>query len=312
MDLLTNAVESIQTGVDDYRQGTRPRLLSAVRNIHSGILLLYKEALLRKSPPNSNEVWLKAKVRNEPDGRDVGVGKKTAETWQIEERFKKFGITTDWSLLRSISDVRNDIEHYFPNITQEAIGGVLSSALLIIRDFAQSELGEEPRTLLGQVTWDAMLQVADVYRTEKKECEESLATISWESDALEAGVLKVRCANCASDLLRPSDGSSAYLDTELECRACGESMDSETFIPEAISEGLSWEAYLSMTDGNEEPYVSCPDCWLETYVLGESRCAHCGATKDRDCIRCGNEIPSSEFTSYPLCGYCEHVTSKED
>jgi len=50
VDLLTNAVESIQIGVEDYQAGSPPRLLSAVRNIQAGILLLYKEALRRESP----------------------------------------------------------------------------------------------------------------------------------------------------------------------------------------------------------------------------------------------------------------------
>jgi hypothetical protein len=56
VDLLTNAIESIQLGVEDYRAGTRPRLLSAVRNIHAGILLLYKEKLRRLSSTDSNNV----------------------------------------------------------------------------------------------------------------------------------------------------------------------------------------------------------------------------------------------------------------
>ena len=36
MDLLENAVKSIELGVVDYRTGTHARLLSAVRNIHAG------------------------------------------------------------------------------------------------------------------------------------------------------------------------------------------------------------------------------------------------------------------------------------
>ncbi len=87
VDLLTNAIESIQTGIEDYNDGRRPRLLSAVRNIHAGILLLYKEALRRRSPPNSNEALIKAKIEPQPDGNGgiafVGVGKKTVDTFQI-------------------------------------------------------------------------------------------------------------------------------------------------------------------------------------------------------------------------------------
>ncbi len=53
MDLLANAIESIRLGVEDYEDGSHPRLLSALRNIHAGILLLYKEALRRLSPQDT-------------------------------------------------------------------------------------------------------------------------------------------------------------------------------------------------------------------------------------------------------------------
>jgi hypothetical protein len=96
MDLLTNAIESIQVGVEDYQAGTRPRLLSAVRNIHAGILLLYKEALRRLSPKDSNDALMMAKILPTRDTHRkvvfVGVGKKTVDTQQIKERFEALGI----------------------------------------------------------------------------------------------------------------------------------------------------------------------------------------------------------------------------
>ena len=114
MDLLTNASESIQVGVADYGLGSRPRVLSAVRNIHAGILLLYKEALRRKSPPGSNDSLIKAKIEPEPDGsggvKFVGVGTKTVDSKQIRERFETLGISTDWPRFRKIAGARNDIE----------------------------------------------------------------------------------------------------------------------------------------------------------------------------------------------------------
>lgn len=153
MDLLTNAVESVQVGVEDYQAGTRARLLSAVRNIYAGILLLYKEALLRRSPPGSNEALIKAKVEPQqgPGGavHFVGVGKKTVDVQQIRERFQSLGIATDWKRTDDITRLRNDIEHYYPTISQQALGSLVASALVLVRDFAEQELGEAPRDLLG-------------------------------------------------------------------------------------------------------------------------------------------------------------------
>jgi DNA-directed RNA polymerase subunit M/transcription elongation factor TFIIS len=316
MDLLTNAVESIQLGVEDYRIGTRPRLLSAVRNIHAGILLLYKEALLRRSPLESNEALVKAKLAPIVDKGGkvifVGVGKRTVDTEQIRERFKTLMITTDWSLLEQIASVRNDIEHYFPRLEQEAIAGVVASAFLIIRKFAADELGEEPRELLGEATWDSMLQVAEVYQAERKECDDALGQIEWESEALEDGIKKLSCSECGSGLLKPVDGCSTYSDVSLECRVCGSTRERDLFIPEALAKALDREAYIVMTEGGEEPCVECPHCGNETYVYAEGRCALCGESAATVCERCGNTIPACEITSSDLCSWCDHMMSKDD
>src|SRR5713226_2475180 len=112
MDLLNNAIGSITVGVEDSASTESARLLSAVRNIYAGILLLYKEALRRLSPPNSGEVLLKAVIRpkRNPSGTVtfVGLGKKTVDVQQIRERFADLGIKTDWERFKRVSDLRND------------------------------------------------------------------------------------------------------------------------------------------------------------------------------------------------------------
>jgi len=99
MDLLTNAIESIRTGAEDFEEGSHGRLLAAVRSIHAGVLLLYKEALRRVSPAGSNEVLVKAKgvpKRNAQGNVEfVGDGRKTVDVQQIRERFDALGIVTD-------------------------------------------------------------------------------------------------------------------------------------------------------------------------------------------------------------------------
>lgn len=316
MDLLTNAVESIQIGVEDYGVASRPRLLSAVRNIHAGVLLLYKEALLRRSPAGSNEALIKSRVKLVPDAKGsiavVGIGVKTVDTHQILERFKDLGIITDTKLLAKITSVRNEVEHYYPKITQDALRGVIASAFLIIRDFAPRELGEQPRDLLGQDTWNAMLTANELYQVERADCDSALGQVSWESDALGSGIGKIRCRECGSDLLQPLDVMTAPTDVVLSCRACGAEVDAEEFVPAAIEEALSWDAYVAVKDGGDEPYGTCPSCGIEAYVLGEGSCAYCGETADCECARCGQAIPLSEMGSAPLCGYCDHVMSKDD
>jgi len=60
--LLKNAADSIQIGVEDFGAIDDKRHVSAVRNIYAGILLLYKHQLLKMSPPGSNSVLVKRNI----------------------------------------------------------------------------------------------------------------------------------------------------------------------------------------------------------------------------------------------------------
>ena len=315
MNLLTNAIEAIQVGVEDYKKGSRPRLLAAVRNIYAGLLLVYKEALRRRSPPGSNEVLIKEKVRFQKDSSGkvvaVGTGRKTVTVVQIKARFKDLGIKIG-EKFEEIQETRNDIEHYYPTINAEALRGVIANTFVILRDFITKELYEDPKILLGETTWNEMLQVAEVYQAERKECDEAIESIDWDSPTLSGAVQSLRCAECGSDLLLPTPANSPRDQVSLECRACGNEESAEELIPRAISDGLSYERYRSFTDGNELPYVSCPECSEETYVISEKRCAYCGYEATHTCDRCGSDIIPEELESSPLCAWCAHVMNKDD
>lgn len=316
MDLLTNTLDSIRLGIEDYQANSPARLLSSVRNIHAGILLLYKEALRRLSPPNSGDALIKAKIIPVRDKNGVitfvGKGKKTVDIQQIRERFEDLGIKTDWTRLDRITEARNDLEHYFAQLTQNALQGLITDSFLIIRNFVSHELKDDPRALLGEGAWQVMLGVADVFEAERKKCEEALAKIDWESEALKEGLVSLNCQNCGSQLLRPDHDSGSFQDARLICRACGAEEKFESFIPRAVAEALDDEAYLAVKDGCETPYVDCPVCGVKAYIVEENRCASCGESVETSCTRCGMRIPPEELDSSPLCGWCAHMSSKDD
>ena len=316
MNLLTNAIEAIQVGVEDYKDGSRPRLLASVRNVYAGLLLLYKEALRRKSPPESKEVLIKAQTKFQRDSSGkvvaVGTGRKTVNVHQIRERFSDLGITTDWQKLEKISSVRNDVEHYYPTINATTLNGVIANAFVLLRDFIDRELREDPRGLLGETTWDDMLQIAEVYQAERKACEKAIELIDWNSPVLSEAVKNLYCAECGADLLIATPVNSPRDEVSLKCRACGNEENAEKLIPRAIEEELSWDMYLSFTDGNELPYVSCPECSREAYIISEEKCANCDYEATHICIRCGENIPPEELDSEPYCSWCTHMRNKND
>ena len=316
MNVLTNGIEAIQIGVEDYKKGSHLRLLAAVRNIYAGLWLVYKEALRRRSPPGSEEVLIKAQVQPQKNSSGkvvvVGTGRKTVDVHQIKKYFSALGITTNWQRFDEIRSIRNDAEHYYSTINAAVLKGVIANTFVILRNFIDKELNENPKNLLGEITWNEMLQVAEVHQAERKECDEAIESIDWDSPTLSDAVQSLRCAECGSDLLLPTPANSPRDQVSLECRACGNEETAEELIPRAISDGLSHERYLSFTDGNELPYVSCPECSKETYVISEKRCAYCGYEATHTCCLCGSDIMPEELDSSPFCGWCAHVGSKDD
>lgn len=317
MDLLTNAIESIRVGVEDYQQGDHGRLLAAVRSIHAGILLLYKEALRRLSPGDSDEVLLKIKILPKQSAQGViefiGEGRKTVDAQQIRERFGALGIITDWSRFDRITTVRNEIEHYYTKTNKKALEGLISDAFVLARNFISTQLKEDPLKLLGDETWQAMLEVSEVYEAERAECMRALEDFDWASSSLSRGVMRLTCPACSGDLIRPAGGESSYhYDMKLECRGCGEITNAEDFAPRAVKLALEHEMYLSHTDGGDRPYTTCPECGADAYVMEEECCALCGESAEHTCARCGSSIPAEELSCSPYCGYCDYMMSKDD
>jgi hypothetical protein len=314
MDLLTNAVESIQVGIEDYFLGSRPRLLSAVRNIHAGILLLYKEALRRESPKDSDDVLMMAKIKPSRDAKGkvtfVGVGKKTADTFQIEERFKSLKIETDWKRFGRINDVRNDVEHRYPGLDQNSLAGLVSDSFILVRDFITNELDDDPLALLGPETWKKMLKVQEVYEKERKEAERLLAEANWPDPLIKEGATELNCPLCGGDILKPIENS--YCEIILQCVYCGEEEPPDQYVPRALQLALSTDAYIAMTDGGDPPVVSCPECGNDSFLTEQWKCLLCDADPDGECSRCGEAIPIEELDSSPLCGYCAYISNKDD
>jgi len=54
--------------------------------------------------------------------------------------------------------VRNEIEHYYTTVSQDALKAVIADTFIIVRDFVTTELKDDPRELLGSETWQTMLE----------------------------------------------------------------------------------------------------------------------------------------------------------
>ncbi|HBB33010.1 MAG TPA: hypothetical protein DDZ80_31365 [Cyanobacteria bacterium UBA8803] len=296
MSLLSNAIESVQVGVEDYLTDDSKRYLSSVRNICAGILLLYKEKLCRLSPSYDKEVLIKKDIRPIDDGQGniifIGTGKKTVDVQEIKERFSSLKITVDWKKFDELNQLRNNIEHYYTDKSPDAVREVIAKSFILIRDFISDCLDEEPHQLLGDVYWQALLNTADVYEAEEAACRQSFEDIEFKHPILQEAVEQIRCPSCHSSLIKAKDIDEFSIFTSLSCGSCGkafkfgEVMDECLEDCEHLSDSEDGFAYCSDCEYTEQPSVvpTIDDEWF---------CLSCLTTHDEA----------------GFCGYCsEFVT----
>ena len=309
--LLQNAADSIRLGVEDFESGEAARLISAARNLHAGVLLVYKEKLRRLSPAGSDEVLLKQRIIPCLDsGGDVifkGDGDHTVDIQQIKTRFANLGVSIDSSRLDRVTKIRNQIEHYYTSSGVAAIRGIISDSFMLFRDFVRLALSENPRQLIGEVAWAAMTEIAEVYERERQECVDAINSFEWTAPELQEAALETSCKECGSRLIEPKNDNRR---PDVECRSCGKEYFFEEFAEHAMAEGINHLA--TYMDGGDPEVVMCPHCSQVTYHYGAGVCVSCEESVDHKCAVCSNRIPPNEIDDDGMCGYCRHIMSRDD
>ena len=298
--ILDNAVQSVQIGIEDYRAKDPRRLLSAVRNVQAGVLLLCKEQLRRLSPPGSDEMLLKLKtkaIRRDGVIVMIGDGRKTVDQQQIRERFRQLDIQVDWKPLEKLTELRNAIEHYrYAGDPRDLVEAIAGSAR-IIRQLISEVLGGEPVALLGRSCWEVLLETEAVFEAELAACRATLDAIDWYAPAVAEALDELSCPSCGSILIAQADTSNTIQDhADFLCRSCGTQLSSQELIEPALGQILYADFYIAMTDGGEEPVIECAGCEAETFILEAGVCAACGYTVPvYHCGECEVEIGEHDF-----------------
>jgi hypothetical protein len=312
MKLLDNAILSIQIGLKDI--DNPDAVISAIRNLHAGILLLFKEKLLRYSPSGSNEVLLKQRIvpriGSNGDLVFVGKGRNTVDTAQIKERFEELGIQADWKQLDDITKLRNNVEHYYSDEPAHIMQEVAAKSFVIIRDFLVNELAEDPLNLLGETVWKKLLSAKEVYDRERGECKRLMDEIDWSTSGLTEIVREFSCDVCASDLLAPEKTVGNVADLVFACRSCGHRMPFSECAEELLESALASDIYRAYKDGEGPLLYQCPDCGKNTFLADEDRCVVCGYKCEyEECSVCGEPLGPEDQDNGGLCGY--HAYTKD-
>lgn len=238
-EILKNAVSSIQLGVEDFIisrdvVGKEARAISAVRNLYSGVLRLfkYKIASLAATPEQARDlIYIPGSIL--PVITDRGTiawvpspsnSNSTINTSQIEARLKSLNIYHDWSPIQTLSNCRNALEHLHPTDTTSAIQASLAALFPMLSKFISQELGEHPAALLGEA-WTTMLDTHELIRDAEIAIKDAWEAIEYPLQALEF-LGTCACPACGSKLLQPSldDVKNSVpigtTDFQYECFAC--------------------------------------------------------------------------------------------
>jgi transcription elongation factor Elf1 len=318
MSLFANAIESIQIGVEDLLRNDERRVLSAVRNVHAGVLLLCKEKLRRLSP--NDEILLAQRFEPQPDGSGGvsidAVGKNTIGLDDIKKRFKGFGIAFDWKRLDAIAEIRHHMEHSFFKGSRDRARQAVADAFIAIRQLLVEVLHEDPLKTLGPECWNALLENAELFEAELKACRVTLEVIDWETDAAARAISDFACPLCRSTLIRQrSADNTDQQKVTLFCAACGQDSELGAILSLAFDEAFGAEAHILVKDGGDPPISTCPECGEETYVVEERRCAACdfAVPDDATCAVCGESLSAEDYHEHDgICGYHAYVMAKDD
>jgi len=301
--LLNNAVISIRLGVEDFQKlkENPNRVISAVRNIYAGVLLLFKEKLYRLSPQGSNEILLKKRFKFQYSNGKLeikGKGNNTVGYEEIKKRFKDLNIKVNWERLEKANKIRNQIEHYRTDKSPEDVKEVIWNLFPVIRDFIKEHLEYEPVELLGKDVWEVLLEVEEVYSKEKEICKGEVEKFV-KDDTLKKIILdESKCIYCYSSLIHPKDKLYGFSNSQFFCRVCGREFYFDSLnIEEMLREYYALDIYDSHKYGGTFFY-RCYECGTET-VLGDDKsgklkCLACGEILNSVCDRCQQAFDTEE------------------
>lgn len=313
MNIYKNAISSIQVGVEDYTLSNKDakRAISAVRNIVAGILLLYKEKLCLLSPAHDKELLIKQDISFIYENDELvikGTGKNTINSFEISKRFKDLNVSVDWKVFNEINQLRNNLEHYYTEISTDAIREIIAKSFVLIRDFMVNELNLTAKEELGDECWSQLIDVHEVYQKEEEDYQAALSEVDWQYDVVKKAIKKFRCSHCQSTLITTEDTDMFYRDIHLSCKSCNAEFLVPDILEECIENHLLQRSIREQIQGGESLFESCFECSKNTFILEDECCLACGYEMQyTECWRCSETLGIEDQYFEGLCGSCRNT-----
>lgn len=315
--LIENAKGSIRIGIEDYfmakerhDRDKKFRMISALRNIYAGVLIMFKERLLRLSTDRclifketdekSNEMWQNEKKLN----RDA----KTVNVNDIKKLFKEFHVDYEEKYLNQLNQARNELEHFSADVSDDYLEELLVKAHHIILDFINGFEDESVENWIDRDQWERIERSYQLVQEEKNKIEMKYMNFCFFSDELAVRMKISICPNCSSSLLIPIGKKD---DPVMECCYC-----KETYSPVEIIQSEHDEHY-NIRGGGGPTLGMCPNCCEETLEEdGEERifkCDNCGYQQSSFCLLCCSAISIEDVCEDDgYCCFCRNRSNEDD
>ncbi|MBN5076255.1 hypothetical protein JY427_11450 [Stenotrophomonas maltophilia] len=310
--IYRNALNAIQVGVEDFNEGSPPRLSSAVRNLTAGILLLCKEKLRRLSPEDEILIWKQITPSLDDDGKVIfeGSGKTTVDVSEIISRFKSLGIEVDASLLQRITGVRNRVEHHHVDDVGQ-IRGAFADGLIFLSQFMPKHLEVDPQDEIDEDSWALLVAEKEIEDRLRAECRASYAQLDGPTSLTDA-IEREGCPECSSHLVRQTQAKNTNpFEAQWACRACGHTSSNQEWLGRILPNFFAGASFLAAKDGGHDPLDTCPECSEEAYVYVDEMCLACGFELGHsECAVCSEPLGLEEYGE-TICSYHRYVADKE-
>lgn len=184
-ELFENAISSIQLGFEDYVASKKDsrRILSAVRNVHAGILLFLMSAI-KSHTPNQSDILIRKQFTLEIKNDQVipvAINKKTINRDEIIERLKIVNKPLDSEsiiLLEKLGKIRNDVEHHFTADPATKIQEYIFDAFWLIKKLRSLYSNLTDNDFFGEFIYSELMKDDESYRRQVELCYEKWAKLN--------------------------------------------------------------------------------------------------------------------------------------
>ena len=311
-DLVKNAIEAIEMGIEDYESNDPKRPSSAVRNYYSGVLLLGKACLLNAAPNANPMEVIGSKFVPRLDGNGgviyVVSGQNTIDVNSLQSRFKDFGIKWPKGDFKNLHQLRNNIEHLHTNKPKDQIKEVIANSFPLVEGFFKL-LAIDPALEINEV-WLTILKAKSDIDEKKEHCNSSFNNLPWFAEL--HNLDQISCGNCGSSLINQKDiQNDDPAEINAICLNCNQELGAEQTVEMIVDAEKAGEDYVSRKDTGDGVIHQCPECGNNTYISdGESElCFFCAFEASGECAVCSQHLTVHDGGD-SMCSSCQYTLDK--